>query len=161
MAQVFDPVSKKHSLDTLWWVAREQGRVAGLNIAGQKSAYKKLMSSNMTRLTGINTNIIGSVGQGKDKDLVGLARGDSDQWRDLSGSVSIQEGDHVNRIRLELSEKTLTGAVIMGDQSLALMVRDLIADQVDITPLKPTLLGTKLPLSEVITGFYMSWKGEK
>jgi NAD(P)H-nitrite reductase large subunit len=160
VAQVFDPVSKKHTLDTLWWVAREQGRVAGLNMAGQKTAYKKVMASNMTRLTGINTNVIGTVGQGKDKDLVALSRGDSDSWRNLSGSVSIQTGDHFNHVRLQLSEKTLTGAVIMGDQSLSHIVRDLIAEQVDITPIKPLLLGTKIALNDILTGFHKGWKGK-
>jgi NAD(P)H-nitrite reductase large subunit len=160
VAQVFDPITKRSSLDTLWWVAREQGRVAGLNMAGKKTAYQKPMSSNMTRLTGINTNIIGTVGQGKDKDMVALARGDSDSWRNLSGSVSIQSGKGVNRIRLQLSERTLTGAVVMGDQTLSLIIRDLIADQVDITTIKPQLLGTRIDLNEILTGFLDQWRGK-
>jgi len=159
VAQVFDPVTRKSVLDTLWWVAREQGRVAGLNMSGKKTPFQKPMSSNMTRLTGINTNIIGTVGQGKDKDMVALSRGDSDSWRNLSGSVSIQTGDRVNHIRLELSEKTLTGAVVMGDQSLSLILRNLIADQVDISSIKPDLSGTRIDLYEILGGFYDQWRG--
>jgi NAD(P)H-nitrite reductase large subunit len=158
-AQVFDPLTQKSSLDTLWWVAREQGRVAGLNLAGIKTLFQKPVSSNMTRLTGINTNIIGSVGQGKDRDMVALARGDSDSWRNMSGSVSIQAGDRENHIRLQLSDHTLTGAVVMGDQSLSNVLRDLIADQVDITAIKPLLLGTHMDLKEILTGFYSQWRG--
>ena len=158
VAQVFDPLTQRYSLDTLWWVAREQGRVAGHNLVGNLIPFRKPMSSNMTRLAGIKTNIIGSVGQGKDKDMVALSRGDSDAWRNVSGSVSIQSGKGANRIRLQLSEKTLTGAVVMGDQSLSVIIRDLIADQVDITPIRQLLLGTQIDLNEILTVFYANWR---
>ncbi len=36
VAQVFDPASKRYTLDTLWWIARDQGRTAGFNAAGKK-----------------------------------------------------------------------------------------------------------------------------
>lgn len=50
VAQVFDPLTGKSALDSLWNPAREQGRVAGWNMAGRKSAYLKSAPFNVTRL---------------------------------------------------------------------------------------------------------------
>ena len=41
------------------------------------------MPLNVTRLAGLNTTIIGTVGSGKDADLEGLSRGDSETWSEL------------------------------------------------------------------------------
>ena len=71
VAQVYDPVSGKSILDSLWTPARQQGWTAGLNMAGGEAAYQKGIPFNVTRLAGLTTTIIGSVGHGRDQDLVG------------------------------------------------------------------------------------------
>ncbi|MFQ5617270.1 MAG: NAD(P)/FAD-dependent oxidoreductase, partial [Anaerolineales bacterium] len=74
VAQVFDPLTGAHAIDSLWWVARNQGRAAGLNMTGMQIPYRKQVPFNVTRLAGLTTTIIGTVGRGVDKDLVGIAR---------------------------------------------------------------------------------------
>jgi NADPH-dependent 2,4-dienoyl-CoA reductase/sulfur reductase-like enzyme len=50
VAQAIDSSSGKYVLDTLWNPAREQGRVAGLNMAGVRTPYRKSPPLNVTRL---------------------------------------------------------------------------------------------------------------
>ena len=82
VAQVHDPRSGRSVLDSLWGTARDQGRIAGLNMAGQKAAYFKSVPSNVTRLAGLTTTIIGPVGKGRNEDVIGIARGESESWGD-------------------------------------------------------------------------------
>ena len=96
-AQVFDPFSGKSVLDTLWGVAVTQGRIAGQNMAGQAMPYHKAVPFNVTRLAGLTTTIIGTVGRGRDKDLLGIARGDSETWRQLPDALVAQNAFDVNR----------------------------------------------------------------
>ncbi len=85
VAQVYDPRSGHSLLDSLWGTARDQGRVAGMNMAGKRTAYVKTVASNITRLVGLATTIIGAVGKGRDADVIGMARGDSEFLAGTSG----------------------------------------------------------------------------
>jgi NADPH-dependent 2,4-dienoyl-CoA reductase/sulfur reductase-like enzyme len=67
VAQVFDPVTGKSVIDSLWGPARLQGQAAGMNMVGIRTAYRKDFPFNVTRLAGLTTTIIGAVG-GKDPD---------------------------------------------------------------------------------------------
>ena len=68
-----------------------KGRIAGLNMAAEPvHTYDKGAPLNVTRLAGFKITIIGTVGSGKDSDLEGIARGDSETWRQL-GEASIVE----------------------------------------------------------------------
>ncbi|HEY9526743.1 MAG TPA: FAD-dependent oxidoreductase, partial [Anaerolineales bacterium] len=134
VAQAYDPLSGRSILDSLWTPARQQGHTAGLNMAGRKTAYLKAPPFNVTRLAGLTTTIIGTVGRGRDDDLVGIARGDSETWRQLPDSMVAQTGFDVNRLRLLVGEKTLLGAIVMGDQKLSLPLEKIISERVDITP---------------------------
>ena len=110
VAQVYDPFTGKSVVDSLWGPAREQGAAtAGTNMAGIEKAYSKPVAFNVTRLAGLTTTIIGKVGQGKDPDLHGIARGDSETWRQLPDSIAAQQDFDVNRLRLMLGEKTIVG----------------------------------------------------
>ena len=65
VAQAYDPLSGRSILDSLWAPARQQGYAAGLNMAGKKTAYVKAPPFNVTRLAGLTTTIIGTVGRGR------------------------------------------------------------------------------------------------
>ena len=158
VAQVFDPLSGRSVLDTLWGVAVAQGRVAGRNMAGQATAYRKSVPCNVTRLAGLTTTIIGSVGQGRDKDLIGIARGDSETWRQLPDALVAQNAFDVNRLRLLVAESRLMGAVVMGDQTLSLPLYRLIAHQADITPIREHLLQPSARLGDLLAGFWSDWR---
>jgi NAD(P)H-nitrite reductase large subunit len=153
VAQVYDPRVGKALLDTLWNSARSHGAAAGQNMAGGSVRYVKPTPLNVTRLAGITTTIIGSVGSGRDADLVGIARGDSELWRQL-GQALVAEDEHaVNRLRLLIGPSTLIGAVLMGDQRLSLPLQRLISEQTDITPIRAQLLAPHAPLAALLTRF--------
>jgi NAD(P)H-nitrite reductase large subunit len=157
VAQVYDPFTGKSILDSLWGPAREQGSAAGMNIAGIQTVYSKPVAFNVTRLAGLTTTIIGKVGQGKDDDLIGIARGDSETWRQLPDSIAAQQDFDVNRLRLMLSESTILGAIVMGDQTLSHALQSLVNQRVDITPIRSKLLEPEAPLADLIAEFWTQW----
>jgi NADPH-dependent 2,4-dienoyl-CoA reductase/sulfur reductase-like enzyme len=155
VAQVYDPFTGKYVLDSLWGPARDQGHVAGLNMAGNKTTYRKAIAFNVTRLAGLTTTIVGTVGQGVDDDLVGIARGDSEIWRQLPDAITAQNNFEVNRLRLLVGRKTLIGGLLMGDQTLSRAVHHLVKEQVDITPIRDLLLEPNAPIADLIAGFWV------
>jgi NAD(P)H-nitrite reductase large subunit len=154
VAQVYDPLSGRAILDSLWTPARQQGYAAGLNMAGRKMAYLKTPPFNVTRLAGLTTTIIGTVGRGRDDDLVGIARGDSETWRQLPDSIVAQTGFDVNRLRVLVGEKTLLGAIVMGDQKLSFPLQKIISGNMDISSIREKLLMTNAKIGDVIADFW-------
>lgn len=159
VAQVYDPASGKHVLDSLWTPAREQGRVAGLNMAGQLAAYQKPAAFNVTRLAGLTTTIIGAVGGGRDDDLAGIARGDSETWRQLPDAIVAQGGFEVNRLRLMIGKQHILGAIVMGDQKLSRPLQAIIRNHVDISPIRAALLARNAPIADILAEFWANYHG--
>src|SRR5688572_10005382 len=157
-AQVYDPRSGRSIIDSLWGPAREQGYAAGLNMAGRQKAYVKPVPFNVTRLAGITTTIIGNVGRGRDSDLVGIARGDSESWRQLANALVAQTGFEVNRLRLLVGEKTLLGAIIMGDQTLSFPLEKIISHNADISPIRERLLEPSARVGDIVAEFWADTK---
>ena len=159
VAQVYDPLVGKAVVDSLWGPARQQGYTAGLNMAGQSVAYSKGVPFNVTRLAGLTTTIIGAVGGREvDEDLVGIARGDSETWRQLPDAIAAQSGFDVNHLRVLVGERTLMGAIVMGDQKLSQAIHHLVAEQADITPIREQLLNPSRPLGDILADFWITWR---
>ena len=155
VAQVYDPMTGTAIIDSLWSPARQQGRTAGLNMASQKTVYMKSAPFNVTRLAGLTTTIIGTVGQGRDEDMVGIARGDSETWRQLPDAMVAQTGFEVNRLRLVVGERTLLGAIVMGDQKLSFPLQKIIAGNMDISAIREKLLASNAKVGELVADFWM------
>ncbi len=158
VAQAYDPLSGRSVLDSLWNPARDQGHVAGLNMAGRKTAYLKSPPFNVTRLAGLTTTIIGAVGRGHDEDVIGIARGDSETWRDLPDAIVAQSGFDINHMRLLIGEKNLIGAVLMGDQTLSWPLQKMIASGADISSIHDHLMQPNAPLADLIADFWVAWR---
>jgi len=158
VAQVYDPSTGRSVLDSLWQPARQQGHTAGLNMAGQKSVYVKSAPFNVTRLAGLTTTIIGTVGKGRDEDMIGIARGDSETWRHLPEAMVAQTGFEINRLRLLVGERTLLGAIVMGDQKLSFPLEKIISENLDISPIREKLLTPNARVADVIADFWMNRK---
>lgn len=156
VAQVYDPLTGQAGLDSLWNPARQQGKVAGWNMAGDHQVYRKPPPVNVTRLADIPTTIIGTVGKLPDQDLQAIARGDSESWHFLDQASTAQSTWEVNRLRVMVGKHTLVGAVIMGDQSLSQPLQRLINAQVDITPVREQLLQPGAPVAEILSSFAAS-----
>jgi len=158
VAQVYDPFSKRSVIESLWNPAREQGSAAGLNMAGHRKVYIKSAPYNITRLAGLTTTIIGTVGQGRDLDLMGIARGDSETWRQLPDTLVAQSGFEVNRLRIMVGKRTLLGAVIMGDQTLSTPLEKIISNKVNVSGIRNSLLAPNADISDVIAGFWSNFR---
>ncbi len=154
VAQVYDPRTGKAVLDSLWGPAREQGHYAGLNMVERTTPYLRGVTFNVTRLAGITTTLIGRIGEGRDEDTLGIVRGDSETWRDLPDALMAQSGFDVNRIRLIIGERTLLGAVVMGDQTLSFPLQRMIAEEVDIRPIRDRLLSGDEKPAEVLAEYW-------
>ncbi len=158
VAQIYDPLSGRSVLDSLWGPARLQGFVAGKNMSGGRHAYIKAVPFNVTRLAGLTTTIIGTVGRGRDEDIVGIARGDSETFRALPEALETESNFDVNHLRLVVGQKTLLGAVLMGDQSLSVPLQKMIIASADISSIRPTLLEGKQPIADVLIRFWQEWR---
>jgi NAD(P)H-nitrite reductase large subunit len=158
VAQVFDPYSGKSVLDSLWGPAREQGNAAGMNMAGGSTPYYKTISFNVTRLAHLTTTIIGTVGRGQDEDLLGIARGDSETWRQLPDAIAAQADFEVSHLRILIGAKALVGAIVMGDQTLSNPLRHMIVKHTDITSVKDKWLQPNAPLADLVADFWIDYK---
>jgi NAD(P)H-nitrite reductase large subunit len=154
VAQVFDPSLGRAIIDSLWGPARLQGRTAGINMAAGRENYVKGAAFNVTRLAGLTTTIIGSVGGGaRDPDVVGIVRGDSEGWRYQPEGMVVQSTSEVNRLRLLLGETQVIGGVVMGDQAMSRVVQQLVAKQVDIGSIRQRLLQPDISIEAVLSDF--------
>jgi NAD(P)H-nitrite reductase large subunit len=157
-AEVLDPVTGEYNLDSLWWIALAQGRIAGQNMAGGQARHVRGVPFNVTRLGGLTTTILGTVGQGgRDEDLVSIARGDSNTWREPGDGITIESGPAESRIRLLIGARRMVGAVIMGDQSLSRPLQELVRGEADITPIREELLSHPERCAGVLTAFWRTW----
>ncbi len=158
VAQFFDRQTGQTHLDSLWGTARQQGRLAGLNMSGGQVSYEKKLALNVTSLAGITTTIIGMVGGGRDSDLAGIARGDSESWRQTTDSIAVQEGSQSNRLRLQVGRQVIIGALIMGNQAYSQPLQELVSAGADISPIREKLLRPGAPLGGLIVDFWYKWK---
>jgi nitrite reductase (NADH) large subunit len=155
VAQVWDSKTQQYVLDSLWGVAREQGRVAGSNMAGMRKPYQRKVPFNVTRIGRITTTLIGCIGQPEsDEDLVAIARGDSETWRSSGNAFAVKKESENNRVRLLIGDRTIQGALVMGDQTLSRPLQHLIAEQIDISSIRERLMDNSEELAELIQHFW-------
>ncbi len=160
VAQFVDQSTGNTYMDVLWGVARNQGRVAGINMTGGYASYERLLPYNVTRLAGLTTTIIGMVGNNKefDEDLVSISRGDSETFREIPDAIIAQNDFDVNRIRLIIGDSTLLGAIVMGDQTLSMPVQKMIMDQLDIRSIKNLLMRENADIHGILEGFWKQYR---
>lgn len=161
VAQVFDPLTGRASMDVLWSAALEQGRAAGLNMSGASTPYVKAVPMNVTQLAGLVTTIIGAVGGGRDEDMVTIARGDSETWRTRLEARVYARRDQTDRVRVLVGERAIVGALIMGDQAPSRPLHRLIAAQADITPVKAALMAGGSTALPQLLEFHQHWESAR
>lgn len=145
-AQVYDRWSGKHLVDVLWPSAVAEGRAAGLNMVGKQTPYRKGIPFNVCLLFGLHITIIGQINPRPDE--VGrvavvqqhLSRGSSELWFTFPRTYqSAWSAAGANTLRLVIADSRIVGALIVGEQSLADVLRDLIEREVNAAPLLPYL----------------------
>jgi NAD(P)H-nitrite reductase large subunit len=159
VAEVCEASTDRRTVEVLWSSAVAKGRIAGLNMATTPTrAYEEAPPLNVTRLAGFKITIIGTVGNGDDSDLEGIARGDSETWRELGDAVTVESQGEDCNVRLELGQSTIVGAVVMGEQSLSFPVQELIEARADVSAILPQLKAPAAPMATIINGFWRDWK---
>jgi nitrite reductase (NADH) large subunit len=161
VAQVIDNDHPDGLLESLWSPAILQGQVAGLNMVGQTSPLCRPTAVNVTRLAGLVTTIIGQVGESEekvksDRDLNSIMRGDSEEWREVPNAIVAETLGGFNRMRLYVGERSIVGALVMGDQTLSRPLQNLIDRQIDIRPYHARLIQHNEPLPALIDEM---WRG--
>ncbi len=150
-AEVFDPATGRRSVDALWSIANEQGRVAADNMAGHRTTYLRPAPFNVTKIGGITTTVIGAVGTGaKDDDLVSLSRGDTFVWREQLADFTTVTTHGTNRLRLVVGHDRIAGAVVMGDQALSRRLQHIVRAPIDISHVREHLLDGSNDLRSVL-----------
>jgi NADPH-dependent 2,4-dienoyl-CoA reductase/sulfur reductase-like enzyme len=158
-AQVRDPITGRQVLDSLWNPARQQGFTAGQNMAGARVPYVKEIPFNVTRLAGLTTTLIGTVGTGRDEDVVGIVRGESETWHETPEAAITGSSSGLNRVRLLVGQEKILGAVVMGDQGPSRALEGLIRGRVDISPIRQRLLEANAPIGAILTAFWADRAG--
>ncbi|MEK7277826.1 MAG: FAD-dependent oxidoreductase, partial [Chloroflexota bacterium] len=159
-AQAWDRWTQKHMLDSLWPTAVAAGRIAGANMAGAKQAYVKGMPFNACLLFGLHITAIGQLGGAGDEAaepevVQHISRGFSEVWTTRPAPyASAWSQDGPNTVRLTLSGDFLVGALIVGQQTLADPIRDLIERQIDIRPLRSYLRTGGPVMTQMIEQFW-------
>jgi NAD(P)H-nitrite reductase large subunit len=158
-AEMYDPSADKWVVDSLWYLARNQGIVAGGNMTGEKTAYLRGSPLNVTRLAGLTTTIIGRVGSAvPEEDQFSIVRGESETWHQMPDAVVCQNNFEINRLRIMVGTEKIIGAVLMGDQSLSQPLEELVAGQVDISPIRSQLVNPGADLGEILLKFWNQWR---
>lgn len=158
VAEVCEPLTDRYTVEVLWSSAAAKGRVAGLNMSGGLThRYEKGVPLNVTRLAGFKITIMGTVGSGKDADLEGIARGDSETWRRLGEAASVESQVGDSHIRLAVGENRISGAVVVGDQTPSFTLQRLIAARADISASRAKLLQAGDSLGDVIQDIWTQW----
>ncbi len=161
-AEVLDPVTGARHLDSLWWAALEAGDIAGENMAGGSARQHRAAPFNVTSLGGMTTTILGCVGDGAgEDDLVCIARGDSEVWRQAADGLAVESSEAHNRLRLMVTQDLIAGAVVLGDQTLSRPLQTLIRQRVDIRSIRSRLLAEPARAGEILLGFWKEWSGAR
>jgi NAD(P)H-nitrite reductase large subunit len=162
VAEVCVAETDRRTLDVLWNAAVAKGRIAGLNMADEVlHRYEESVPLNVTRLAGFKITIIGTVGGGVDSDVAGIARGDSQAWRELGDAVTVELQSGEAHIRLALGEKTIVGAVITGDQQLSFALQELIDAQADVSSILARVEAPGAPVAQIVSDFWDGWKASR
>ena len=158
VAETVDQATGRRTMEVLWNPAVAKGRVAGLNMAAEPSrTYEKDVPLNITRLAGHKTTIIGTVGNGEDTDLENLSRGDSQTWSELGPAALVEARTRDARVRLELGERTILGAVVMGGQALSVPLQDLVGAPADVSAIVASLRERESAAADIVAGFWREW----
>ena len=157
--QIFDPSSGNSSIDNLWYPARKQGRIAAMNMSGQRQVYHRTVAVNVLRLAGVMTTIIGAIGSGRDDDgQVYTAHGSSETWLQLPNTLAMESGNELSHVRLMVGEQNLLGALVMGDQKISRPLREMVNARVDISPIRMQLLKSGASLGQIVIDFWIKTK---
>ena len=157
VAQVRDPETGGTWLETLWDSARIQGEAAGANMTGDHQACTYTTPFNVVRIGGIVVATIGAMMDKATPDVVSVAANDA-RLGPVAPNLHVEHHDPVNRVRVLVGERSILGAVVLGDQSFAHALHDMIQSRLDISSIRRTLIEHPEQGVAALAAFYREWK---
>jgi NAD(P)H-nitrite reductase large subunit len=141
VAEAFDIVLEEHSVNALWTCAVEQGRVAGLNIAGISTAYNGAVGMNSLNVCDISLISFGITAPEDESRfrIRAVSRPDKNQYRKF-----VIGSDH--RIK---------GIILVGKIENAGVFLSLIQRRIDVSPFEEELLSERFQF-----GTLLRYRGE-
>lgn len=130
VAQTYDITTQKPELNALWPCAIEQGRISGLNIAGENINYQGSLGMNSVEFFGL--------------PLISMGIFDAD----LETVFSLDKEKNIYR-KLIFKDSRLVGAVLVGDIRNSGLYLRLIKEKADISKVKDDLLGRNLSYAQI------------
>lgn len=134
VCESFDMAQGEHSINALWPVAVEQGRIAGENMAGGNIHYEGSLAMNSLEFFGLPTI---SLGMFKLKDPAGL---EELKLKDLGCNIYK---------KLILKNNCLVGAILVGDIKSGGLLLRLIKERVDVSSFKDKLLQENFSYADI------------
>lgn len=110
-----DPVEHQGCLYGIWPAAREQGRIAGLNMAGNATPYSRTLMASILKITGIDLYSAG------------------DFNKDDVESYTCAVGDSYKKF---LQKDTPVGTIILGDPDAIKIAQKVMEGKLDPSELK-------------------------
>lgn len=123
VAEVSDRMSGERRIFGLWSTAVDQGRIAGLNMAGKKVRYPGGIDMNVTSVLGLPILTIGKTG---------LAEEDADN---VAVKTFLNDKKGIYR-KFIIRDEVLIGAILMGHVDDGGLIGSLIRSKIKFDPLK-------------------------
>jgi nitrite reductase (NADH) large subunit len=139
VAESFDITMGKHTINALWPIAVEQGKIAGSNMAGDKINYEGSLGMNSIEFFGMPVVSLG----------IYKVSADDKSCEEFKLS-DIKEGIYK---KLILKGNTLVGAIFVGDIKNCGVYLRLIRERTDLTSVKDKLLKDNFGYPDVMDLF--------
>jgi NAD(P)H-nitrite reductase large subunit len=120
VAEAYDYQLDKKAVNAIWPLARKQGKVAGLNMAGEKEKYEGGIPMNSVDFYGLTAMSVGR------SDLPGT-------------KFSIKKSDYEYR-KIGIKDNRLVHFTLVGNVERAGLLTGLIEDRVDVSSFKKDLM---------------------
>lgn len=132
-AQTLDVVRGELTVNALWPLAIEQGRIAGLNMAGENIKYDGSVTMNSIDFFGLPIITTG-VTRSKDDKVTKLTREKGNVYK-----------------RLYLKDNKITGMVMVGDIDQAGVINSLIRKRIDVGEIAEEILNDNFDFGKIIS----------
>ncbi len=135
VCESFDLTLGKHSINALWPIAVEQGKIAGLNMAGDSVNYPGSLGINSIDFFGLPVISLGIY-----------------KVQESSGYEELKISDTKANLykKLVLKNNVLVGAILVGDIKNSGVLLTLIREKIDVSSLKDRLLQENFSYPEVM-----------
>lgn len=134
IAQAKDVVTGESRINALWPIAVEEGRIAGLNIAGEKTAYEGSLAMNSVEFFGLP---VISVGITRPKSGAGFEE------------IVYEDASRALYKKIVIKDQTPVGMIFVNDIKNAGIVGLLIRNKIDISGIKSSILEENFDFAKI------------